>query len=208
MTGLFITFEGGEGTGKSTQVKLLASRLRDRDVVVTREPGGTQQGEALRNLLVSGDVNTWTPVSEALLNVASRTEHVRNVISASLAAGKVVICDRFMDSTRAYQGYAGGVDLALIDHLERVSVGIIRPHLTLVFDIAPELGLERTKSRGDDTETRFERKGLAFHQALRDAFRHIAEANPERCKLIDASKTIAEVEAIVWSHVEALVDGR
>jgi dTMP kinase len=208
MKGLFITFEGGEGTGKSTQLKLLAERLNDRDVVITREPGGTPQGEVLRGLLVTGDVNTWTPVSEALLNSAARTEHVRMVIAPALARNAYVICDRFMDSTRAYQGVAGGVDKSLINALEREAVGRYRPNLTLVFDLDPERGLARAKARGTDSESRFERKGLAFHQKLRAAFLDIAEQDPARCCVIDANKSIPEISEAVWAQVRPLVHGK
>lgn len=126
---MFITFEGGEGSGKSTQIRRLATRLQDRghDLLVTREPGGTPEAEAIRSLLVSGDVARWTPQSEALLNYAAREQHLEQVIRPALAAGKVVLCDRFMDSTRAYQGYAGGVDLAFIDALEKAIVASTRP---------------------------------------------------------------------------------
>jgi dTMP kinase len=208
MKGLFITFEGGEGTGKSTQLKLLAERLNDRDVVITREPGGTPQGEVLRGLLVTGDVNTWTPVSEALLNSAARTEHVRMVIAPALQRNAYVICDRFMDSTRAYQGVAGGVNKTLIDALEREAVGRYLPNQTLVFDLDPEQGLARAKARGTDSESRFERKGLAFHQKLRTAFLDIAAHDPARCRVIDASKSITEISEAVWAQVQPLIHGQ
>ena len=177
MAGVFITFEGGEGTGKSTQTRKLAAWLaqQGREVVLTREPGGTPQGEALRALLVKGDTATWSAEAEAMLNAAARDAHVRTVIAPALAAGKIVISDRFMDSTRAYQGYAGGCDMALVDALEQAAVGTCRPQLTLVFDLAPEIGLTRAKSRGGSVEDRYERKGLAFHTALRQGFLSIAQ---------------------------------
>ena len=197
---MFVTFEGGEGTGKSTQVKLLAERMRveGKDVVTTREPGGTPEAEALRGLLVSGDTNRWSAEAEALLNYAARDSHLKDVIRPTLASGKTVICDRFMDSTRAYQGYAGGCPMELIDQLERSIVGTTRPTLTLVFDLDPKLGLARAKLRGDAVEDRYERKGLAFHQRLRDGFLAIAKSGPVRCKLIDASQSIEVVAQQVW----------
>jgi dTMP kinase len=197
---MFITFEGGEGTGKSTQVKLLAEQLRaeGKKVVTTREPGGTPEAEALRALLVSGDISRWSAEAEALLNYAARDSHLANVIRPALADGKTVICDRFMDSTRAYQGFAGGASTFLIDELERSIVGTARPALTLVFDLDPRLGLGRAKLRGDPVEDRYERKGLAFHQRLRDGFLAIAKSEPNRCKLIDASQSIEDVAHQVW----------
>ena len=200
---MFITFEGGEGTGKSTQVKLLAQRLRAEgiDVVTTREPGGTPSAEALRNLLVSGGVNSWSAEAEALLNYAARDSHLRGVIRPALAAGKTVICDRFMDSTRAYQGYAGGCSMALIDRLEAEIVGITRPDRTFVFDLDPNMGLARAKARGHANEDRFERKGLVFHQKLRTGFRAILETEPLRCILIDASQSIRDIDVKIWNHL-------
>jgi dTMP kinase len=202
MTSLFITFEGGEGSGKSTQIKRLAARLEagGRNVLLTREPGGTPEAEAVRSLLVSGDVARWTATSEALLNYAAREQHLERVIRPALAAGRIVLCDRFMDSTRAYQGYAGGCDLGLIDALERAVVGETRPALTLIFDIDPALGLERARARGDAVaEDRYERKGLAFHMKLREGFLDILRRNPKRCRLIDAAQDVETVESDVWA---------
>lgn len=202
---MFITFEGGEGSGKSTQIRRLATRLQDRgrEILVTREPGGTPEAEAIRSLLVSGDVARWTPQSEALLNYAAREQHLEQVIRPALAAGKVVLCDRFMDSTRAYQGYAGGVDLAFIDALEKAIVASTRPGLTLVFDLDPEIGLARARSRGDAVaEDRYERKGLAFHQKLREGFLDILRREPKRCRLVDAAQDVDAVTEDVWSIVE------
>jgi dTMP kinase len=202
MAGLFITFEGGEGTGKSTQIKLLADKLKaqNRAVVVTREPGGTPEAEAVRALLVTGDVARWTANAEALLNYAAREQHLERVIRPALAAGAIVLCDRFMDSTRAYQAYAGGSAQSFIDALEQTIVGNTRPGLTFMFDLDPELGLERARQRGDHlSEDRYERKGLAFHRNLRDGFLAIQAREPQRCKLIDASLSIDRVAADVWS---------
>ncbi|WP_204508304.1 dTMP kinase [Aestuariivirga litoralis] len=206
MSARFITFEGGEGSGKSTQIRRLAARLqeRGRDVLITREPGGTPEAEAIRGLLVSGDVARWTARSEALLNYAAREQHLEQVIRPALVSGRTVLCDRFMDSTRAYQGYAGGCEPGFIDALERAVVGPTRPDLTLVFDLDPAIGLARAKSRGDhQAEDRYERKGLAFHGKLREGFLDILRKDPKRCRLVDASQDIDAVAEDVWSIVEA-----
>ena len=208
MAGLFITLEGGEGTGKTTQAAKLASRLNPlgRAVVVTREPGGTPEAEAIRALLVSGEVGRWTANSEALLNYAAREQHLEKVIRPALAAGAIVICDRFMDSTRAYQGHAGGCAPAFIDALEAAVVGPTRPDLTLIFDIDPRVGLERARQRGDAAaEDRYERKGLAFHARMREGFLDILRRDPARCRLVDASPDPAEVADSVWSIVSKAV---
>ena len=205
MAGLFITFEGGEGSGKSTQVKRLAARLaaQGRDVLATREPGGTPEAEAVRSLLVSGDVARWTAKSEALLNYAAREQHLEQVIRPARAAGRIVLCDRFMDSTRAYQGHAGGCDPGFIDALEHAIVGDTRPALTLIFDIDPALGLSRARERGDArAEDRYERKGLAFHMKLREGFLEILRRNPKRCRLIDAAQDVDAVTQDVWSVLD------
>jgi dTMP kinase len=204
MTPLFITFEGGEGSGKSTQIKRLAARLsaEGRNVRVTREPGGTPEAEAVRALLVSGDVARWTAKSEALLNYAAREQHLEKVIRPALADGRIVLCDRFMDSTRAYQGYAGGCDLAFIDALEHAIVGDTRPALTLIFDVDPAQGLARARARGDAlAEDRYERKGLAFHVKLREGFLDILRRNPKRCRLVDAAQDVDAVAEDVWAIV-------
>jgi dTMP kinase len=200
--GVFITFEGGEGGGKSTQILRLADRLRARGraVIATREPGGSSGAEALRTLLVTGAVDRWSPLSETLILYAARSDHLERVIRPALAEGAVVLSDRFADSTRAYQGTAGGVDPAFIAELERTVLGPTRPDLTLILDLAAEDGLARAGRRGDD-EARFEGKGLAFHQRLREEFRAIAHREPDRCRLIDASQDVEAVAAAVWSAV-------
>ena len=209
MAGFFITFEGGEGTGKSTQAKRLAEYLRaqGKTVILTREPGGTEQGEALRDVLVNGDPGRWSPTAEALLNYAARDAHLRDVIRPALAKEEIVISDRFMDSTRAYQGYAGQCPLPFIDALEQHIVGNTQPNLTLIFDLDPTIGLGRAKSRGAGIEDRYERKGTAFHQALRKGFLAIAKANAARCVIIDASRTEAEVAQSVLNAVKAKLHG-
>jgi dTMP kinase len=204
MPGLFITFEGGEGTGKSTQVERLGARFTKLGIahVKTREPGGTPQGEALRTMLVTGAVDRWSPESEALLNYAARAEHIRQVIAPALERGNVVICDRFMDSTRAYQASAGA---SLLGALEASIVGNFRPHLTFILDIDPEQGLSRAKARGESAEMRFEKKGIVFHLQLRERFRVIAAEEPARCKVIDAGQSISAIEDQVWAITERLV---
>ena len=201
--GRFITFEGGEGAGKSTQLKRLAERLRARslEVVATREPGGSPGAEAIRELVLNGAADRWSPVSETLLMYAARRDHIERVIAPALTRGAWVVCDRFADSTRAYQGAAGGTDPELIAALEARVLGEARPDLTLVFDLPPQIGLERAQARGG--EMRFESKGLAFHQRLREAFLAIARMEPERCALIEATAPIEAVDAAVWAAVTA-----
>lgn len=205
--GRFITFEGGEGAGKSTQARLLVERLQARgiSVVLTREPGGSEGAEALRNLLVIGDADRWTPTAETLLMYAGRSDHLTRLIRPALEAGTWIVCDRFSDSTRAYQGAGGGVSPAFIEVIEDEVVGSDKPDLTLVFDMPVEIGLERAFGR-DMFEARFESKGLAFHQRLRDAFLAIARDEPGRCALIDAGGTLDEVAAQVWSTVAERLD--
>ncbi len=209
--GLFITFEGGEGAGKTTQISRLAGRLRraGRETLRTREPGGTPVAEAIRALLVTGETDSLSSQAEALLNYAARDDHLRRVIRPALAAGKVVLCDRFMDSTRAYQAYAGECPLSLVEALEQAVVGGTLPDLTLIFDLEPGTGLARAGSRRGGAgapEDRFERKGARFHARLREAYLRIARENPGRCALIDASRPPEEVEEAVWRAVRAKLE--
>jgi len=201
--GRFITFEGGEGTGKSTQVARLVERLRARDleVVQTREPGGSQGAEEIRNLALNGDAGRWSPMTETLLMFAARSDHLERTIRPALEAGRWVVCDRFADSSRAYQGVGGGTPAAFIETLDAAIVGATQPDLTLVFDLPVEVGLERAFGRGL-FETRFESKGLEFHERLRRGFLDIAKAHPERCVVIDAEGDQDAVEARVWAAVE------
>jgi dTMP kinase len=202
--GVFITLEGGEGAGKSTQAVRLAERLRQsgREAVATREPGGTPGAEAVRDLLVRGVADRWSPISETLLLFAARRDHVERVIAPALARGAVVVCDRFIDSTRAYQGAAGGADPALIETLEKSVLQGLRPDLTLIFDLDPAVGLARAAERRAG-EARFEAKGLAFHQALRQGFLGIARAEPDRCVVLDAGLEVEAVASAAWAAVEA-----
>lgn len=200
--GKFITFEGGEGTGKSTQSRILTARLQaeGRAAIRTREPGGSDGAEALRSLLVEGRADRWSPLSETLMMNAARRDHLERTIVPALEAGDWVVCDRFADSTRAYQGAGGGVPADFIAAVEQAVVGANRPDLTLVFDLPPEIGLERAFGR-DMFEVRFETKDFAFHTRLRDAYLAIARAEPERCVLIDASGTEDQVADLVWTAV-------
>ena len=202
--GRFITFEGGEGAGKSTQLTRLVARLRTdgREVVATREPGGSPGAEAIRELVLTGAADRWSPVTETLLMYAARRDHVERVIRPALARGAWVVCDRFADSTRAYQGAAGGTAAELIAALERFVLEETRPDLTLIFDLPVEVGLARAHARAG-SEMRFESKGLAFHARLRDGFLAIAKAEPDRCALIDADGSVEAVEARVWAAVQA-----
>jgi dTMP kinase len=203
VAGRFITFEGGEGTGKSSHARGLAEALRakGRSVVLTREPGGSPGAEDIRAILVTGAVGRWSATGETLLNYAARESHLRETIRPALARGDLVICDRFMDSTRVYQGFAGGCDVELIDVLERKIVGETWPDLTLILDVDPKLGLTRAKKRADG-EDRFEKKGLAFHRRLRAGFLAIAAHDAQRCRIVDSSGSYEDVAREIWSIVE------
>lgn len=192
--GRFITLEGGEGAGKSTQATLLADALRSAGigVVGTREPGGTEGGEAIRALLMHAPDQRWSAVSEVLLHYAARREHLDKVILPALDRGTWVICDRFADSTMAYQGYGQGCDRPLIHSLHRLVVGSFRPDLTLVLDVEPGIGQVRTVGRGQ-TSDRYERLDNAFHARVRAGFLAIAGAEPDRCVVVAATGTVAEV---------------
>jgi dTMP kinase len=200
--GKFITFEGGEGAGKSTQLTRLVARLREgaREVVATREPGGSPGAETIRELVLKGAADRWSPITETLLMYAARRDHVERVIRPALARGAWVVCDRFADSTRAYQGAAGGTDPGLIAAMETYVLEGTRPDVTLIFDLPVAVGLERAHARAG-AEMRFESKGLEFHERLRKAFLAIAKAEPDRCAVIDAAGSLKEVEDKVWSAV-------
>ncbi len=201
--GRFISLEGGEGAGKSTQARLLAERLRGEtgaEVVLTREPGGSPGAEALRDLLVRGAADRWSPTAETLILYAAREDHLERVIRPALARGAWVVSDRFADSTRAYQGAGGGADPGLIAELERAVVGPCAPDLTLICDLPAATGLARAHAR-PGVETRFESKGLAFHERLRAAFLAIVEAEPRRCVRLDATEPVEAVAAEIWRTV-------
>ncbi len=204
-TAPFITLEGGEGTGKSTQARLLADRLAAAafDCVVTREPGGSPFAEEIRALLLGGTLPARTAIAEALLFLAARADHVAHTIAPALAAGRWVICDRFSDSTRVYQGIAGRVPKATLVELDRLVLAGLRPDLTLIFDLAPEVGLARAGARraASSGADPYEGRDLAYHRELREGFRAIARDEPDRCVLIDANGTPDQVAARVWAAV-------
>ena len=197
----FISFEGGEGSGKSTQIKLLAKRLaKYGDVITTREPGGTIEAEIIRNLLVKGKKNKWSGVVETLLLYAARKDHIDKVIAPSLKKNKWVLCDRFKESTLVYQGYAKNVDIDLIKKLDKIITNNLTPGLTFILDIDPIIGLKRSK-RKSNTETRYENMSLGFHNKIRKAFRTIAKSNKKKFILINANQDINLIQDIIWNEV-------
>lgn len=210
MRGCFITFEGGEGSGKSTQVALLAERLRIRgiEVVTTREPGGSPGAEAMRLLLLNGVVKPLGPTAETMIFAAARDDHVQTKIAPALSRGAWVICDRFIDSTRIYQGVLGNVDRRIIRALERATVGDAMPDLTFVLDVPVEVGFARVSGRGE-AKDRFESEQIEFHIQLREAFLDLARNEPERCIVIDAAQEPDVVATRIWlAVVERLLKHR
>lgn len=200
--GIFITLEGGEGTGKTTQIHFLAAYLRaqGREVVITREPGGTLEAEKIRSLLVHREGGDWTPLAECLLLFAGRQMHVENLIKPALARGAVVISDRFVDSTRAYQGYGHGVALQTIAQLNALVLGDFRPDMTFIFDMDVTEGLRRSGRRlaaEDSAEDRFEQLDIAFHERMRQGYLAIARDEPERCRLVNAAQDAEQVAAFI-----------
>jgi len=200
--GRFISFEGGEGSGKSTQINKLAEQLEAARLrtIVTREPGGSPGAEVIRHLILSGMGKLLGAEAETLLFAAARDDHVRTVIRPALNQGTWVLCDRFSDSTRAYQGRVGHVAPGLLNAMERVTIGDLKPDLTIILDLPVEIGLRRAATRrGNAAPDRFESEDIKFHQNLREAYREIAAAEPERCVLIDASADVNTVAASVWA---------
>ena len=200
--GKFISFEGGEGSGKSTQIKLLAERLTAAKLraIVTREPGGSPGAEVIRHVVLSGMGKLLGPDAETLLFAAARDDHVRTVIQPALSQGTWVLCDRFSDSTRAYQGRLGNVSPSVLNAMQRVTIGDLKPDLTIILDVPVEIGLKRAAARrGDGAADRFESEDIKFHQDLRDAYRQIAAEDPDRCVLIDATASPDAVAAQVWT---------
>jgi dTMP kinase len=218
--GKFVTFEGGEGAGKSTQARKLevALEARGHSVVLTREPGGAPGAEEIRKLLVEGEPERWTPLSETLLFLAARADHVARTIEPALSRGQWVISDRFSDSTFVYQGIARKLGIETVRHLQQVALGNFTPDLTLILDVAPDRGLARAAGRGlelfDEAaakdasaarrpeENRFERFHVEFHRRLRDGFLKIAAQEPKRCFVIDGARDQDTVAADVWRAVE------
>ena len=203
--GKFLSIEGGEGAGKSTQVRRLADALRARgiDVVVTREPGGSEGGEAIRDLLMQGEVKRWSAHTEALLFAAARADHVEKVIQPALGIGTWVISDRFIDSSRAYQGVAGGIDDAAVLALHGFGSRGLLPDRTLVLEVPPEIGAERAAARDGAAADRFAARERAFHDDVAAAFRRFAAAEPDRVRLIDAG---GDVDTVAAGVIEATID--
>ena len=201
-SGSFISFEGGEGAGKSTQIRRLAETLRGRgfDVVVTREPGGSPGAEAVRHVLLSGAAEPFGSKMEAVLFAAARSDHVEQVIRPAVERGAVVLSDRFLDSSRVYQGVTGGLDAGFMQALERVAINGMMPDLTLILDLDP--------AEGDETADRFEKETLAIHEQRREAFLDIAHREPERCVVIDASRSEDAVAERIAAAVDALLERR
>jgi dTMP kinase len=201
--GRFISFEGGEGAGKSTQAALLGDRLAaaGQSVVRTREPGGTEGADAIRDLLVTGAADRWDPVSEVLLHYAARRDHVERVIKPALAGSAWVLSDRFADSTMAYQGYGSGLGVELIETIHRATLGEFHTDMTVIMDFDPAQGLARARGRDPDP-SRYEGFDLAFHERLREGFLAIAKAEPSRCVVVDAGGSIEQVADVIWQAVK------
>lgn len=214
--GLFVTFEGGEGAGKSTQIRLLADALRKRGfpVLMTREPGGSAGAEAVRHVLLTGAAQDFGVRMEAILFAAARNDHVEQLIRPALLHGAIVLCDRFMDSSRVYQGVTGNIEPGFIEALERVAVNGVVPHCTIVFDLPAAIGLERARKRATGASTangetieldRFEKEELETHEKRREAFLDIARSDPARCHVVDASASASDIAAAVLSIVGRLL---
>ena len=198
----FITFEGGEGSGKSTQIKILKNKLSKKyKVITTREPGGTKEAELIRNLLVKGKSNKWSGTTEVLLNFTARKDHVDKIILPNLKNDKWVLCDRFSDSTLAYQGYGRNVNKNLIKNLNKLLINNLTPKLTFLFDIDPKIGLGRSKKRINN-ELRYENMSLSYHKKIRIAYLDIAKKNKKRIKVIDASLDRDSISEIIWSFIQ------
>lgn len=206
MQGKFITFEGGEGTGKSTQAQLLADYLRQqgKTVLITREPGGTEGAELIRALLVSGDIKRWDPVAEVLLLYAARLDHWQKVIEPALQGGTWVICDRFADSTIAYQCYGRGVNKEFVHSLHQTILPHATPDRTYIFDLDPRIGISRSLAR-HNTESRFEHMDISFHEAMRQGYQTIALENPMRCYLVQADQEVAAVHQEIITDLATLI---
>ncbi|HBF31311.1 dTMP kinase [Rhizobium sp.] len=212
--GLFITFEGGEGAGKSTQIKLLQTRLQALGlaVVVTREPGGSPAAEALRHVLLSGAAEPFGVEMEAILFAAARNDHVETRVRPALLRGDVVLCDRFMDSSRVYQGATGNLPTRFIEELQRLAVNGVMPDLTIILDLPANIGLARAKRRagdtGENTPDRFEKEELATHERRRDAFLAIAKAEPQRCRIVNAQAEMDQIAESIFQLVQPLLISR
>lgn len=206
MTGLFITFEGGEGCGKSTQITTLKARLEamGKTVVQTREPGGTALGEYVRSLLQHDDAgHGMSPEAELLLFAASRAQHVRELIAPAIAQGQIVLCDRFQDSTTVYQGVARAIDSKKVETINQFAIGNTKPDLTILIDLPPEIGLARVHARSDGQLDRMENEAIEFFQAVRQGYLDLAKSEPKRFLVLDGSQSVEELENQIWQRVGA-----
>ncbi|MGQ5718331.1 dTMP kinase [Pseudochrobactrum asaccharolyticum] len=211
MSGLLITFEGGEGAGKSTQILALADHLRAQgfEVIVTREPGGSAGAEAVRHVILSGAAETYGPAMEALLFAAARSDHVDQKIRPAIEAGQIVLCDRFIDSSRVYQGISGNLDPQFMQSVERIAIDGTMPDLTFILDIPADKGLARAGlRRGTEVADRFEKETIATHEARRQAFLAIAASEPQRCKVIDADRAVDEISVEIAALADAALKQR
>lgn len=211
LSGLLITFEGGEGAGKSTQILALADHLRDKgfELIVTREPGGSAGAEAVRHVILSGAAESYGSAMEALLFAAARSDHVDQKIRPAIDAGKIVLCDRFIDSSRVYQGVSGNLDPQFMQAVERIAIDGTMPDLTFILDIPADRGLLRAGlRRGSDVADRFEKETIATHEARRQAFLAIAGAEPQRCKVINADRPVGAISAEIAALTDALLHDR
>ena len=209
--GIFITFEGGEGAGKSTQIARLAATLRERghEVVLTREPGGSPGAEAVRHVVLSGAAEPFGPAMEAVLFAAARADHIDQVIRPAVVRGAVVLCDRFVDSSRVYQGVTGNLEPAFMQALETVAVAGTMPDLTIILDVDPEEGMRRANMRrGNEMADRFEKEALEVQRRRREAFLEIARAEPHRCVVVDTTRPPVEVADDILQAVEAAIKRR
>ena len=205
--GLFISFEGGEGVGKSTQIELLKTSLTKKNINVlsTREPGGTKEGELIRKFLVSGEISSWDSYSESLLFNALRREHINKIINPSLFKGDIVLCDRFIDSTIVYQGVGGGINETLLLSLHKNFCYDLYPDITFFLSLDPKVGLDRTLSRNNKTENRFENMGLSYHQKIQDGFKALSDKNNKRFFEINAELSVEKISNQIYDHVISII---
>lgn len=205
--GLFISFEGGEGVGKSTQIELLKTSLTKKNINVlsTREPGGTKEGELIRKFLVSGEINSWDSYSESLIFNALRREHINKIINPSLFKGDIVLCDRFIDSTIVYQGVGGAINQTLLLNLHKNFCYDLYPDITFFLSLDPKVGLDRTLSRNNKTENRFENMGLSYHQKIQDGFKALSDKNNKRFFEINAELSVEKISNQIYDHVISII---
>ena len=205
--GLFISFEGGEGVGKSTQIELLKTSItkKNLNVLSTREPGGTKEGELIRKFLVSGEISSWDSYSESLLFNALRREHINKIINPSLFKGDIVLCDRFIDSTIVYQGVGGGINQTLLLSLHKNFCYDLYPDITFFLSLDPKVGIDRTLSRNNKTENRFENMGLSYHQKIQDGFKALSDKNNKRFFEINAELSVEKISNQIYDHVISII---